>query len=853
MSSEKKSKKNRSKNNKVIPVIRLLLWTVFTILLLSFFIITGIGLNVAISYIEDAPDFDPEYLVQPHTSAVYDYEESKVTRLHDGHNRIEISLEEMPEHLKQAFIAVEDDRFYEHMGISPQDIGRAVINNLREQRLTDQGASTITQQLIKNTILSPERTFERKIQEMWLALDFERQFSKEEILEFYLNTIYFDQSAYGVEAATQTHFGKHAKDLTVAESAMLAAIPRSPSTYSPQQNFEKAKARQEVVLNRMVECGFISNLEAKKAKEETIEIAEPPEKTYAHPYFVDYVEREAKEILDNLDIYEDSQIALNREGLKIYTTLESETQQIAENVLKKSEHYPTTIEDERGKVQPQAAAVLAEPETGYIRALVGGREYCQNNQDLRFLSARQPGSAIKPVLAYVPAIEKGFIYPGSVIDDAPAVFNKDYTPDNYTRRFEGLVTMREALVNSYNVPAVKTYLEKVTPELGMKYGHELGIKTFVKEDKESLSLALGGFTHGTRPIDMAQAFSVIANEGIKTPLTTITKIETYQGEEIYQHNPRREIVLQESTAFLITDVLKDVTRIGTAPELSNVGRPIAAKTGTTSNNEDGWLVSYTPDYVLSTWVGFDYMNIGTVSTRWPRLMSMEIMKKVHEDLPVADFSPAPNNVIKVAVCSNSGKSPSDNCQEEKIIEDYFLKEDDPGLKDECEVCKVAEVCSDSGFISTKYCPQVEEENFIERKESYVITDERWEGGADRKPVDADLELPEESCNIHKSVPSQPQNLQVISDPEKEEVFISWDYDDGQGFNVYRQDAGEGTGENYQKMTSNPITNTVFTDYNVSSDKTYHYKVVAVNEVGTESPPVTKSVTVDESEKNEDNN
>ena len=576
----KKNKKTDKKKVKIKRSVKLFFRTFFILALLFFFASAGLGLGAVLSCIKDAPDFDPRHFNQPLTSHYYDYHNNEITAQHDGHNRIEVPLHEMPDHLQEAFIAVEDERFYDHIGVSPKDILRAVYNNLRKQRLTDQGASTITQQLIKNAFLTPEKTFQRKIQEAWMAISMEQEYSKREILEFYLNIIYFGHLNYGVEAAAQDYFDKSISEVTLAEAALLAGIPRNPTKYSPLRNFEEAKLRQEVVLNRMVECGYISHNEARRAREEPIELAEGAERTFEYPHFMNYVEREAEKILRELDIYEDPAQALNRGGLKIYTTLIPETQLMVEAVINDEQYYPSTVEDEQGKLQPQAAAVLAEPETGYLRALVGGRDYGLHNQDLRFLSRRQPGSAIKPVLAYAPAIEEGIIFPGTVLDDAPITLGNHYW-ENYDRRFRGLVTMRQALTHSYNIPAVKAYSQLGTDK-GMEYAEKLGITTFVKtgdtRDTGALSLAIGGFTDGTRPLDMAQAFAVFANKGVKTPLTSILRIENHQGQEIYSHNPTREIVLEETTAFLITDVLRDVVRRGTAPELNALGRPVAAKT-----------------------------------------------------------------------------------------------------------------------------------------------------------------------------------------------------------------------------------------------------------------------------------
>jgi len=831
----KNKNKNKNKKGKVVKTsFKFFFRTAFILTLLFFFTVAGLGLNAVVSCIKEAPEFDPQHFQQPLTSYIYDIHGEEVTRLHDGHNRIEVPLNEIPKDLQHAFISIEDERFYDHIGISVKDIGRALIYNLRQQRLIDHGASTITQQLIKNTILTPERTFRRKIQEAWLALKMEQEYSKDEIMEFYLNIIYFDQLAYGVEAAAQTYFGKNARDLTLAESAMLAGIPRSPSNYSPRRDFDAAKRRQELVLNKMAEYDYISSQEARQAKEETIELADPPKRTYKHPYFIDYVEREAREILEDLDIYEDPSLALNRAGLKIYTTLEPETQETVENIVDNEEYYPTTIEDEEGKLQPQSAAVLAEPDTGHLKALVGGRDYGLHNQSLRFLSTRQPGSAIKPVLAYAPAMEEGIMYPGTVLYDVPTTFG-DYTPRNYDRAFLGPVTMREALYRSRNVTAVQAY-EKISPQVGIDYAQRLGITSIDDRDIGGLSLVLGGFTYGTKPIDMAQAFGVFANQGIKTPLTSILEITDAEGNTLYRHNPSPELVISETTAFMITDVLKDVSTRGTASRLYNEagGRPIASKTGTTSDNRDVWLVSYTPDYVLSTWMGYDIQKMGKVdSTAWPRRMSGEIMKQVHAELPVRDFE-QPQGLTQEGICSVSGKLAGEHCPSEDTTSDWYPREHAPSSR--CDIHVTMEVCAETGLLPAEFCPHLEERVFIQIPED---DDRNW----DEILTEEDRLAPTETCGVHTERPPAPVGLRLSSSSSGDEVYLSWNYPDRQmkGFNIYRQTEG---GERI-KLNDELISAQAFRDENTRPGITYQYEITAVNEGGIESLPLLGSTTTDE--------
>lgn len=832
-----RQKRRKRAGKAASSLVRFFSRTSFILMLLFFFGTTGLGLNIVLSCIKEAPDFDPRHFNQPLTSYIYDVNNREITSLHDGHNRVEVPLDTIPAHLQKAFIAIEDESFYDHLGISMKDMTRAALNNFLKQDLTDQGASTITQQLIKNAFLTSEKTFRRKIQEIWLALKMEQMYSKEEILEFYLNIIYFDHLAYGVEAAAQTYFGKNVSQLTLAESALLAGIPRSPINYSPYKNFEQSKGRQELVLDKMAEYGYITWNEARVAKEEPIQLSGLSIRAYEFPYFMDYVEIEARNILAGLDLYESPEAALNRGGLRIYTTLDPEIQKIVEDVVNDRSYYPNTFEDEQGKLQPQSAAVLAQPETGHIKGLAGGRDYGLHNQDLRYLSSRQPGSSIKPVLAYVPAMEKGLLFPGSVLDDAP--FSQgNYFPENYDRSFRGMVTVRESLVWSYNVPAVRAY-SLVTPETGMEYGRALGITTFDSRDQGNLSLTLGGFTYGTRPLEMAQVFAVFANQGIKVPLTSILRIENHLGQEIYRHDPRPETIIQPSTAYLITDVLKDVARRGTAARLGQVGRPIAAKTGTTQNNRDGWLISYTPDYVLASWIGFDLTTSGQIynAPRYPVSMSIDIMRKVHKGLPPRDFEP-PEGLVRATVCSKSGLRPSENCPPGHLVTDLFPQGQVP--RESCEVHVMLEVCQCSGLLPTGFCPHQEKRSFFQREEPPVPTDQRWRGAPGRLPGDAGLAPPTETCDIHTDRPAAPAGLVLSSSPLGNQVYLQWSYPgDSQvtGYDLYRRE-GEG---GYEKINTMPLVEQSFVDTRVLPGTTYHYQVIALhNQV--ESSPLSSSIT-----------
>ncbi|HOL17604.1 MAG TPA: PBP1A family penicillin-binding protein, partial [Bacillota bacterium] len=597
-----------------------------------FVLLVGItGITIGLIYISDAPEINRAALETVQTSYLYDKNNREVAALHGAENRILVPLEGIPDHVQKAFIAIEDERFEKHFGWDIIGFIRAAVVNLRTRSFT-QGASTITQQLVQNAFLTTEKTIKRKTQEIWLAIKFERQYSKEEILEMYLNRIYFGNGAYGVEAAAQMYFNKSVGELELHEAAYLAAIVRSPEYYNPFANEEAGIARTKLVLGNMKRLKFISEAEYEQALSAEFLYGEPPTFAYPHPYYVDYVvHHELVNILSELPEYgsrEEAYKAIYTGGLKVYTTLDTDIQAHVETVLNNHDLYPRTlfinmdklqeainanngrlpadypdayIDEEKGKPQPQSALVLTDPKTGAIWALGGGRNYAKNqNEDLRFLSKRQPGSAIKPVITYAPAIEEGLLGAGSALDDAPLIGPGGWFPENYDGNFRGMVTVRRALAYSYNLPAVRAY-QALGLEKGAEYARKMGISTFEPSD------ALPSWTLGSREVtalDMAQAFSVFANNGIRVDLHAVQRIEDSNGQIIYEHKANPQQVLSPQTTFIINDILQDVVRYTTATGLQSP-RPMAAKTGTTDDARDIYLCAYAPNIVASFWMGYD--------------------------------------------------------------------------------------------------------------------------------------------------------------------------------------------------------------------------------------------------------
>ncbi|MBP3232766.1 MAG: PBP1A family penicillin-binding protein, partial [Anaerovibrio sp.] len=494
---------------------------------------------------------------------------------------------------------VEDARFYQHIGIDVRGIMRALWENIRHQSVME-GGSTITQQLARNYYLTQEQSYHRKIQEMFLALKIEHRHTKDEILELYLNQIYFGRGAYGVQAASKAYFGKNVEDLDLNECAMLAGIPKSPNYYSPMDNMEAAQERKAVVLNQMAKYGYISASTAQKTAAEEVHLAKPVPKEGKANYFVDYV------IQTMIDKY--GADGLYKGGLKIYTTLDMDAQRAAEEAMK---NLPE-MKDANGLKQPQGALVAIDPHTGYIKAMVGGRGTDMFNRAA--LAERQPGSAFKPFV-FAAALESGYT-PSTVVDDSPLNIY-GWSPQNYNRGFSGSVPLQYACEQSLNVASVRV-AQDVGIDKAINLAREMGISTIVMEgDKNdvNLSTVLGGMTKGVTPLELTSAYCTFANKGRYVKHTAIAKVLDRNGNvlEAYPVPDKTKQVLKEKTADYLNTMLRGVVARGTGTA-ANINETVAGKTGTTSDYHDAWFVGYVPDLVVGVWIGCDdNQQMGTMT------------------------------------------------------------------------------------------------------------------------------------------------------------------------------------------------------------------------------------------------
>lgn len=644
--------------------------------ILAFVVIgIGVGLGFLSATIQSAPNLRGD--IRPAASAqVFDVNGKLITVLHAVENRLPVPLEKIPKDLQNAFVALEDNRFFQHGGVDPRAILRAVWINIAAGGVSE-GGSTITQQLAKNAFLTQERTWKRKVQEVIIAFQIEKQYTKKEILELYLNQIYFGAGAYGVEAAAQTYFGKGAENLNLAESAMLAGLPKSPNYYSPFNSLKAAKERQATVLDQMVKYGYLDQATADKTKGITLKLTDSTEPVKPDPkaakqkdknievsasYFIEYVTSQLVDKYGADTVYKD--------GLKIYTSLDMEMQKAAEKAMTE---LPVLSVDKNGLQQPQGALVAIDTHNGYVKAMVGGRGTDKFNRAVQ--AERQPGSAFKPFV-YLTALDSGKS-PASIVDDKPFQAG-NYAPMNYDRTFKGPITLRKALELSRNVPAVRL-AQEVSPERVVRNAQNMGITTLVTSGSNNditLAMALGGLTRGVTPLELASAYGVLANQGVRVEPVTILKVVDRNGKILEQHVPKERVVINEKVAFLLTDMMKGVIQRGTGTG-ANIGRPAAGKTGTTDEHKDAWFVGFTPDISTAVWIGVDSDGTldGETGGETPATIWRLFMQEATAKTPWKDF-PRPRGIISATVSTRDGGLVTDPNNKETIT-DYFIEGNQP--------------------------------------------------------------------------------------------------------------------------------------------------------------------------------
>jgi len=590
----------------------------------------------------------------PSIAALKDYRPSIATRVYSDNNELIdeffledrkiIQLPDVPKVVIQAFVAAEDARFYQHTGLDLLSIARAFYRNIEAGRIV-QGGSTITQQVAKSLYLSSERKYMRKLKEAILAYKIDKYLTKDEIMNLYLNHIYLGHGTYGIEAASEGYFGKSARYLTLPEAALLAGLPKAPSSYSPFLHFDKARQRQAYVLDRMVEDEYITRAEKERAFATPIRLKSTRPKEKIAPYFIENVRKYIMEKYGSEVLY--------REGLEVYTTLNIDMQKAARDAMERGLQELETREGyEKGLVQ--GALLCMEAKTGAITAMIGGRDFKKSEFNRATQSRRQAGSSFKPFI-YTAAFDKGMT-PSTQILDAPIIYEDKSSPDgfwkpkNFDGKFNGPTTLRNALVQSRNIITIKV-LREIGVDYAVDYAANMGITSPLSKN---LTLALG--TSGITLQEMVRGYGVLANQGKRVVPFFIKKIVDRTGQVFEEAQVINEQVIDPRIAFISSYVMQDVVESGTGRRVKSIGRPVAGKTGTTDDMRDAWFIGFTPSLVAGVWVGFDQeRSLGKqeVGGRAAAPIWLYFMEKVVQGKPVEVF-PVPDGIVFIKVDPHTG-------------------------------------------------------------------------------------------------------------------------------------------------------------------------------------------------------
>lgn len=647
-------------------------------------------------------------------------EKKELEKLYGTQNRVWAEYDQIPQYLKDAAVAIEDKRFFSHNGVDWKRTMYA-FSNIFLNSHSNFGGSTITQQLIKNLTDEKEVTVKRKLLEIFRALEFDSNYSKTEILEWYLNTIYLSQGCYGVKTAAEVYFAKDLSKLTLAECASLIGITNRPTLYDPYQNPEHNKERQTEILKQMLEQGMISKSEYTEAINQKLEFKriKTQTSTSKQSYFVDQV---ISDVINDLIAQKgySRQYATEKVyngGYSIYATVDTHIQGIMDEVFSNEKNFPVTY----GSDLPEAAMVVIDQKTGNIVGLVGGRGEKTLDRGLNRASQsyRQPGSSIKPVSVYAPAIDKGYITPSAVRDDAPLklssknnMWPKNSTVSGYT----GRMTIIRAVELSVNTVPV-SLVNEMTPEVSFDFAtQKLGLTSLQRELKKGqkvysdvglASMALGGLTKGVSVKDLTAAYAAFPNNGVYTKPRTYTQVVDSNGTVILDNRPKTEVAMEEETAFYMNYMLQSVVKNGTGKAAAMKNIAVAGKTGTTDEDKDRWFVGYTPYYTGGVWFGFDDpKEIDLEKSKNPALVMWKlVMDKVHAGLPAKSFE-QPSDVVSASFCLDSGMAPTSNCRNDvrgsRVGTGLFFKKDVP--TEACDVHVSVRIDVSTGMLATSYCP-----------------------------------------------------------------------------------------------------------------------------------------------------
>ena len=646
-----------------------------TVIILSFFILTGAAAGIFFAYVQEVPEVADLKNYRPSLStAVYDINNNQISQFYSEKRTI-VMLADIPVNLQNAVMAKEDPRFHQHNGFDVKGILRAAVNNTLHGKVVE-GGSTITQQLATSIFLSRERRFTRKIKELILSLQIEKYYTKQEILELYFNQIYLGNGAYGVEAAARSYFGKHANELNLEECAMLAALPQAPSRYDPYKNYDLAKEKRDIVIQKMAQRGYISDEQKEAAIAAPIALSRV--EVQNAPYFVEYIRQQLEAKYGSSTIY--------KSGLRVYTTLDLEMQETAQLVF--NDHMKKLqAKVEKIKGMPldadsplQGALIAMDPHTGHIKALIGGVDFGKSEFNRAVQAKRQTGSAFKPIV-YSAAIDSGYRV-SDIIMDSPIVYKNedgtDWKPENFSGKFTGPMIILNGLTYSKNVVTVRL-LEKLGTATAARYARKLGITSPLSKD---LTLGLGSSSLSL--LEMVNAFTPFANSGIRPDPISILSVKDSNSKTLEQNNPALTQSVTPSTAYIVTFMLENVINKGTAKIIRNLGfqGACAGKTGTTNDFTDAWFIGYTPELVVGIWVGFDAKNSmgknmtgGSVcAPMWTDFM-LKVFGSSRNEFPV------PDKLVFKNICIRSGRLAVKKCSE--TVDAPFVEGTEPAQ--DCQI------------------------------------------------------------------------------------------------------------------------------------------------------------------------
>ena len=900
-STSAKQKALNSKSRKMGKKLSVVFFKGFIICLLAIVVLgTCAGVGVIKGIIDAAPDItNINVSPESYKSFIYDSEGNQISSLvASSANRVYVKIDDIPEDLQHAFVAIEDERFYQHHGIDPQGILRAAVRGIARGFKFKEGASTITQQLLKNNVFTTwveEKGFvdkiQRKIQEQYLALQLEKVMDKQQILENYLNTINLGQNTLGVQAASYRYFGKPVSELTLSESACIAGITKSPTSLNPITNPEKNQERRAQVLKNMLEQGYIDQDQYEEALaddvysriQEVNKEVEDTADTY-NTYFVDATIEQVMNDLENKLGYSHNQAynLLYSGGLSIYTTQDPSIQAIADEEYSNPDNYPAgtqvsldyalTVKKADGTTenhsiemlvshfksqgvkgvdggtfstlfasadkaneyveqyktdvlelgdevlgeridltpQPQTSMVLMEQATGYVKAIVGGRGDKTANLTLNRATntTRSPGSTFKVISAYAPAIDAYGYTVATGIDDCPYTYASGQPVTNFNSdRYHGMTSIRDNIVFSYNIPAVKV-LTAITPQAGFDYAkNRFHVDTLVENETRYVwengqkvsktftdinqSMALGGLTDGVTNLELTAAYAAIANGGTYNPPVFYTKVVNHDGEVILDNTtPESNRAIKDTTAWLLTDVMKGVLTRGTSTIANFSGMTLAGKSGTSNDFRDVWFEGYSPYYTCGVWSGYDSNeSLPSNSRSFHKILWKKVMSRVHANLENKDFT-KPDNISTATVCKKSGKlavAGLCDCDPRGSMVTTEVFETGTAPTDYCDVHVRVSICAESGQLASQFCPEE-----LRITQAYIKRPEPAEGTTDDTPYTIPADMATGLCPIHVNGDVPSVSVDDLNNPNNQPAADTGAGDTG-GTDTTGQDAANPEG------------------------------------------------------------